>query len=118
MTTRTPSRKPRATSAKKVASHANPSKTAGREPDAGIKRSLKKKSMVLIEWLDAYQVGFWQDGNEDLEAEPTLVKTLGWVLKEGRSAIYLAQSLADDNHGNAIVIPHQMIKRTVVLKEE
>jgi hypothetical protein len=70
-----------------------------------------KPKPVVVEWLDAYQVGYWQDGNDNLECEPTLVYTLGWVMMKSKTAIYLAQSLADDNHGNAIVIPINMIKR-------
>jgi hypothetical protein len=70
-----------------------------------------KPRPVLVEWLDAYQVGYWQDGNDDLECEPTLVYTLGWLMKKSKAAIYLAQSLAEDNHGNVIVIPTNMIKR-------
>lgn len=70
-----------------------------------------KPKPVLVEWLDAYQVGYWQDGNDNLECEPTLVCTLGWLMKKSKTAIYLAQSLAEDNHGNVIVIPTNMIKR-------
>jgi hypothetical protein len=32
-------------------------------------------------------------------------------MKKSKAAIYLAQSLAEDNHGNVIVIPTNMIKR-------
>jgi hypothetical protein len=40
-------------------------------------------------------------------------------MKKSKTAIYLAQSLAEDNHGNVIVIPTNMIKRitSIVLPE-
>jgi hypothetical protein len=76
----------------------------------------QKRKPVLVRWLDAHQVGYWQEGNEELEAEPTEVHTLGWLLKTGQKAIYVAQSIAHDNHANAIVIPKNMVVEIVHLK--
>ncbi len=76
----------------------------------------KSPQPVLVIWLDAHQVGYWQDGNEDLNADPTEVKTLGWLLKKSAKGIYLAQSVADDNHANAIVIPKNMIKKIIPIE--
>jgi len=75
----------------------------------------KKPKPVLVIWLDAHQIGYWQEGNEDIEAEPVEVKTLGWLLKRSPKAIYVAQSVADDNHANAIVIPKNMVKQIINL---
>lgn len=78
--------------------------------------SNKNPKPVLVIWLDAHQVGYWQDGNENLNADPTEVKTLGWLLKKSAKGIYLAQSVADDNHANAIVIPKNMIKKIIPIE--
>jgi hypothetical protein len=78
--------------------------------------SEKNPKPVLVIWLDAHQVGYWQDGNENLNADPTEVKTLGWLLKKSAKGIYLAQSVADDNHANAIVIPKNMIKKIIPIE--
>ena len=69
----------------------------------------KNPKPVLVIWLDAHQVGYWQDGNENLNADPTEVATLGWLLKTGTKGFYVAQSIAHDNHANAIVIPKNMV---------
>lgn len=69
----------------------------------------KSPQPVLVIWLDAHQVGYWQDGNENLNADPVEVVTLGWLLKTGTKGFYVAQSIAHDNHANAIVIPKNMV---------
>lgn len=102
--------KPKASSRKKSEVSTDTSETGTQK-----KRAAKPKP-VVVEWLDAYQVGYWQDGNENLECEPTLVCTLGWLMKKSKTAIYLAQSLAEDNHGNVIVIPNNMIKRITAIQ--
>jgi len=76
----------------------------------------KSPQPVLVIWLDAHQVGYWQDGNENLSADPSEVKTLGWLLKKSAKGIYLAQSVAEDNHANAIVIPKSMIKQIIPIQ--
>ena len=78
----------------------------------------KKPKPVLVIWFDAHQIGYWQEGNDDLVAEPVEVFTLGWLLKRSPKGIYLAQSVAEDNHANAIIIPKSMIKKIIPLDVE
>jgi hypothetical protein len=89
-----------------------PSRPSGTKSASSTKR---KPKPVLIKWLDAHQVGYWQEGNEDIDADPVEVLTLGWVLKSTAKGFYVAQSMTEDNHANAIVIPKNMVVSVTTL---
>jgi len=67
----------------------------------------------MVVWLDAHHEFGWQDGFTDEFEGPGLVYSLGWVVNQSDDAIRLAQSVADDNFAQTLVIPAQMVKAII-----
>jgi len=78
-----------------------------------------KRKLVHIEWHDAVN-GFveeWTD-LDDIEFNPQLVESVGWVHSETGDIIILVHNIAEtDNQGfSAVCIPKGMIQKITTLK--
>jgi hypothetical protein len=73
-------------------------------------------TFVLVEWHDAHAFSEWMNAS-DLDQEPYLVKTVGWMLPNVKpSHVVIAQSLgSDDQIDGVLSIPVAMVQRTVIL---
>ena len=76
----------------------------------------KKDPLVLVEWLDhsGYVGNQWRD--QDFVADdlvPTVIRTVGWILKETKFHIILISTRDDTQNA---VCQHEMciIKRTII----
>lgn len=73
---------------------------------------MSKRKLLYIEWMDAKSEGEkgWK-GMADLEGNPMLCFSIGWVLHENALAITLASSLTDDgeDYDGDVTIPKSWI---------
>lgn len=77
--------------------------------------------LVFIEWQDSYCATGWQHVS-DLEGEPLICRSVGWLVKDNDNCKVLAPHLSTE-HGEApvqgngvITIPARAILRTVDLQ--
>ena len=80
---------------------------------------MKRKKLVLIEWLDAATRDEWT-GEDDMDITPPTCITVGHLVEERKDAIAVALS-HDPENGNFsswITIPKAMIKKrqTLIVK--
>ena len=76
-----------------------------------------KYPAVYIEWFDAQSEDNWHFVDE-LEDELPLIRTLGFLLREHKDRIVVAQNLDSENESTSMVmtIPRAWIKRKRRLK--
>jgi len=73
-------------------------------------------SVVYVMWHDAHAVAPSWISLDDIDDEPAIVESVGWVLHGRKSGhIVLAQSLTDDEGDHIIAIPVGMIKAMKVM---
>ena len=58
-------------------------------------RKFKKYPLVVIEWYDHAGEGGWVE-MKDLEEEPILAKTVGWLVKEDKLRYHVMNTLTND----------------------
>jgi len=85
---------------------------------------MHKEKPVLIEWNDAcFNAGYY-DKQERERFEPTLTRTIGFLVKSDRKSVVVCQDrfydeknrLSDERHIGTI--PRKMIKRITYLRGE
>lgn len=73
----------------------------------------KKKTFHLyrINWTDASSNSGWKDLNE-LHIQPFQVASVGWLIKENKDFLFLAQNMASVHQASEIMsIPRKWIHR-------
>ena len=80
---------------------------------------MKKEKPIYVEWYDAcYNTGYY-DKNRKEDFEPTLTKTIGFLVKADKKSVIVCQDRfcntdgVDERHIGTI--PKKMIKRIVYL---
>ena len=72
--------------------------------------------MVLIVWRDAHADAHGWTEIDDLDIEPRVVRTVGWMLDEVKAGhLSVAQSMDDTRVDQVIHIPDGMVLATVHL---
>jgi hypothetical protein len=73
---------------------------------------------VWVEWKDAHAGGANWMSVDDIDHDPCIVWTLGFLIPNGKPGhLTIAQSLADSgDFDSPIFIPSDMVLRTVVMK--
>jgi len=75
--------------------------------------------LYYIEWLDAAKYtgkdAAWQ-AVDDLDAEPPVVATVGWQVKESKHGILIATSIDKDDM-EADVMPGALIPKKMIVKK-
>lgn len=69
---------------------------------------------VLVVWEDAAHQPGWMEG-EEVEAQDTIVETVGWLVEKTEGYLLIVQSLTEGAHAQVLQIPAGMVKRTVLL---
>lgn len=67
-----------------------------------------------VTWVDASMGGGWHTYDE-IDSEPALTITVGWLVKEDENTLVLASSWGYGQLGNLTYIPRGMIKKVVNL---
>ena len=79
--------------------------------------------LVLIEWNDASSKlgGIWHDGDDVHDLAPLLVRSVGWIVREDKTAVVIAAHThsSGDGHrlGGDLCVPKAIISKRVTLKE-
>lgn len=74
--------------------------------------------LVLIEWEDATQpISEWIDA-DTVGDEPTVCRTVGWLIKKTGRTLVLAMGQTDDTLNGVATIPTSAIRRMVELRED
>lgn len=80
-------------------------------------RKFKKYPLVLIEWYDHAGEGGWVE-MKDLEEEPILAKTVGWLVKEDKLRYHVMNTLTNDNgQGGNSEILKGTVKSSKILRK-
>lgn len=76
----------------------------------------KKRRVLYVEWVDSAAVGSWM--NEAGLQEPDLCRTVGWVVKEDDTWLWLAATVqfGDPDFCQRITIPKVAITKRRRLK--
>lgn len=70
---------------------------------------------VLVEWHDAHSEHSWTDLVE-IDADPYVVRSVGWKLDVKPGHVTIAQSIADDGSlADVLHIPAGMVVRIIAL---
>lgn len=71
--------------------------------------------IVLVEWLDAKSESDWKEKAEiaALKVEPT--KTAGFLVRKGRDAIVIAQTVNTMHMADFLTIPRGMVQKITEL---
>lgn len=77
--------------------------------------------LLYVEWLDSCSVvgGVWKRGGAVRDSEPSLVKSVGFVVARDKERIVLAAHVADDGSdylGGDMCIPRSAVKKVRRLK--
>ena len=78
-----------------------------------------KHQLIQVTWHDAHSVSETWTTKEDLDKEPCIVTSIGYLIASVKANhVVISQSvIVDDNHvDHVIAIPHGMIKRIDRLK--
>ena len=79
------------------------------------------KPLVLVHvvWHDAHALGETWTTAEELDPEPCVVRSVGWILPDAKHGhLTLAQSLESDYRDGILAIPLGMVKQVSRLVEE
>lgn len=68
---------------------------------------------VYIQWVDSAQVGdtTWIQISDFAPISETICETLGWVISEDETNVYLAGSISPEEYGGIWQIPRVAIKK-------
>ena len=72
--------------------------------------------LVYVEWLDHADTNDqpWQEV-ADLDAEPPVCRTVGWIVKRTKTAYVIAHTLADPHVSGTFILLRSCIRRMVPL---
>lgn len=56
---------------------------------------MRNHPLITVTWLDAHGDAYWED-EENADAEPIKVFTVGWLIKGSKEAICVAASLSEN----------------------
>ena len=75
------------------------------------------KALVKIIWNDAHSVSHSWMSIDDIEDEPWVVETVGWILPEvKKNHLVVAQShISHESYDNIIAIPIAMVASCIIL---
>ena len=82
-----------------------------------MKKKVKPNDLVLVKWIDAFHLEQgWMFGDaETLEFDNSPVWTTGFVVKDSKEGILIAQTWFSEDCANVIGIPKGMIQDITVL---
>lgn len=78
----------------------------------GKAQTVKKGTLLYIEWYDAESNDDWRDIS-DIVAELPLIQTIGFLIKESKDCVAIAQNIdkKNDNASMSMIIPKAWVKR-------
>lgn len=72
---------------------------------------MKKRQLLLVEWLDIAGGNNWEDEDKDYTGDVWTCWTVGWQLKSNRKVLVLASTMSDKKLCNdRTIIPRVVIK--------
>jgi hypothetical protein len=75
--------------------------------------------LVEVLWDDATELKGWKEEHEEEELKPSLILSVGFLVKKTKTHIVIAQDLSEDRMRNGrSQIPMGMVKRIKVLKKK
>jgi hypothetical protein len=75
-----------------------------------------KHTMVLLVWHDAHSVSTGWMPTSDIEPEPAVVHSVGWLLPDAKpNHIVIAQSYIEDSSDHILAIPLKMVEQIKIL---
>jgi len=74
---------------------------------------MKRKSLVMVRWLDSNMSASWKHAEDLDKPEGVVCHTAGWIVKENRHAITIAGSVAGDPAQSScrMTIPRENIRK-------
>jgi hypothetical protein len=69
------------------------------------------QKMVLVEWLDTTNGAGWYDLSDIADEQPTLVKTVGFLVQKDKKKVVLTASLSEGEGLGYVAIPAPWVKR-------
>lgn len=78
----------------------------------------RRPQMVYVEWLDHADTGDppWQAVAE-LDTEPPVCKSVGWIVRRTKTAFVLAGTISDDHVSQTFILLRSAIVRMEKLSE-
>jgi hypothetical protein len=75
-----------------------------------------KNTMVLLIWHDAHSVSTGWMPTTEIEQEPAVVHSVGWLLPDAKpNHIVIAQSYIEDSADHILAIPLKMVEQIKIL---
>jgi hypothetical protein len=75
-----------------------------------------KNTMVLLVWHDAHSVSTGWMPTTEIEQEPAVVHSVGWLLPDAKpNHIVIAQSYIEDSADHILAIPLKMVEQIKIL---
>jgi hypothetical protein len=75
--------------------------------------------LMVVEWVDSCALGgVWNKTHEIENLSPSVVLSIGWVLKETKYAITLISHVSGSSACGELCIPRGCIRRTQVVKSK
>jgi len=76
----------------------------------------RKHTMVLIIWHDAHSVSTGWIPTADIEPDPAVVHSVGWLLPDAKpNHVVIAQSYLDESSDHILAIPSKMVENIKIL---
>ena len=84
-----------------------------------MKRPKQIYPLVEVLWDDATEIKGWKEEHEEEELKPCMILSVGFLVKQTKSHVVIAQDLSDDHMRNGrSQIPRGMVKRLKVIKKK
>ena len=75
-----------------------------------------KHTMVLVIWHDAHSVSTGWMPTADIEPDPAVVHSVGWLLPDAKpNHMVIAQSYIDESSDHILAIPLKMVEQIKIL---
>ena len=75
-----------------------------------------KHTIVLLVWHDAHSVSASWMQTAEIEQEPAVVHSVGWLLPDAKpNHIVIAQSYIEDSSDHILAIPLKMVEQIKIL---
>ena len=75
---------------------------------------MKSPKLVIVKWIDAYHLDGWMFGeNTEITADPCW--SVGFLVKQNKKGVMLAQTWFPEDCANLIFIPKGMIQKITKL---
>ena len=76
----------------------------------------QKLPLVIVDWLDANTESGWQT-IKDIKHEPTLIRTVGWLLSQDDKCLVMFSSYTEDGDaGEVTTIPAPWVQKVKPLR--